>query len=1067
MNHVRTFPDTPDDVVLMDWKFSFTPNDNIDLTTRQSADIINPRIRISVRLGKGAAVVALPIDVEDFTFTGYVRLRLKLVTNFPHIQIADVTLLDPPYYDYVLKPIGGHTLGWDVNNIPGLTNFIKDQVNTILSPMVYAPNVFSLNIEELLAGQPLDAATGVVQVNLTNASDIKATKFGGGKPDPYVALAIDDGETQSRTKTIPSTNNPVWKETQYALVRNLNGFLTLHLMDFNDHRPDNKLGMVSFPLDGLDSEPQREGISSQVQLGGRYRGTLNYSVNYFPVLTPQKNPDGSTEPIPESRSGIVRMSVYEAKGLPKRGLGEPSSAVRIMVDGKPVGESSTKKRTASPNWAYTKEFLSTNRDSSKVSIQIVASELGSTTVLGQVTKRLQDLVDLKAKGTEWFDVGGGAQVRLATFWKPVAMTGGANGGAGYTPPIGTLKILAKSASDVKNVEALSGGKSDPYAQLRFRGAIVDRTEVQEDNLDPVWNEYLYSPVHSLSDTVMLEMQDFQNNGKHRPLGSVSIPVADLAAENKQNNETPYKSLGRQQRTEMIAVGKQQYKGTVDYEVEFVPALNLAGVDFLAAHGEGEKEEEKAETKAQDPEKSESPSQAKKEVAEDKDKTVATAQESQQEEEKKKEEEQEKEPEPVERSLPQLLESPTGLLAFNVLSASVAKEKTSVEIWFDDCSWPTWQTEPSKSAGTIDLDDVGERLIRELVPSRVIIRLRKGSGEDLDDVYAQYEGQTRDLLSQSFEKPVTIPLAPTSTKGSAAAGGRNSLTLMCKYVPVNMVLDPAERFDNGGLLSVNLISGVHLRPADRGKSSDPFVRILVNGERLAKSKVVKKTLNPEFNELLKDIPVRSRATQPVVLKINDWDQMGGSDPLGEAQLDLSSLVSGQDFVEATLPLTGEGAGDKEPSVTLGLAWRAAWIEPAGRGGGAGQAAVAVPGQVGRAGIKAAGTVGKTAFSAPSKAFGFVRRGVHGHSHHPSAQSDATGAGAAEAGYDVEGGSSSPPSAWSGPTARNGEAGAGTEAAGGSAVGAEQGGLNPPPSPGDTGSLFGGKRRSKLHNPFKKG
>lgn len=1040
MNHVRTFPDTPDDVVLMDWKFSFTPHDNIDLTARQAANVVNPRIRISVKLGKGPAIVTLPIDVEDFTFSGYLRLRLKLVTNFPHVQIVDVTMLEPPYYDYVLKPVGGHTFGWDVNNLPGLTNFIKDQVNNILGPMVYAPNVFSLNVEELLAGQPLDAATGVLQVTLQNATDIKGAKFGGGKPDPYVGVSIDDGEIQSRTKTIPSTNAPTWKETQHALVRNLNGFLTLHLMDFNDHRPDTKLGTVSVPLDGLDAEPEREGQSSHVQLGGRYRGTLNYSIKYFPVLTAAKGPDGQDEPLPVSRSGIVRLSVYEAKGLKKRGIGEPSTWARIVVDGKTVGESSTKKRTTDPNWAYTKEFLSTNQDASRVSIQVLSSDLGSSTVVGQVSKRLQDLISLKAKGEEWVDIGKGAKVRIATLWKPVAMTGGANGGEGYTPPIGTLKVWAKRAVDVKNVEAISGGKSDPYVQLRFRGAIVDRTNVQEDNLNPIWNEILYSPVHSLSDTIMLEVQDFQNNGKHRPLGSVTVPVSELAEDNKTENEYPYKSLGRQQRKEMIAVGKNQYKGTVEYDAEFIPALNLQGVDFLAAHGGGEKEKEEDKLAAAPAAKEETAVEAKTtsdaKTTDSKEPADKMAIKEGEGEGVTAEESKEPEPEPVTRTLPQLLESESGMLAFNVLSATVNKEKTSIEMWFDESSWPTYQTEPSKSAGTLTLDDVHERVIRELGPSRFFVRFRKGSSEDPDDVYAQYEGSTQELLTKAFDKPVTIPLTPT--RGSS--DGHNSLTLMCKYVPLPLTLEPAERFDNHGYLSVHLISAAHLRAADRGKSSDPYARILVDGERTAKSKVVKKTLDPEFNETLEEVIVSSRTNQEVVITLNDWDQVGTADPLGNARIDLSAASA--EPATVTLPLSGEGAGDNEPTITLTLTWRAAWVPLAARGGPSG---AAVPGQVGKAGFKAVGNVGKTAFSAPSKAFGFVRR--HGHS---SSNKDEDGATDLEASPPA--GTDGSPSLSSAPPVPPIPA----EYANG-----HSGSISP-----DAGSVFGGKRRSRLHNPFKK-
>ncbi len=42
MDHVRTYPKAEDDIVLMDWKFSFTPNDVEDLTARQIKNKVNP-----------------------------------------------------------------------------------------------------------------------------------------------------------------------------------------------------------------------------------------------------------------------------------------------------------------------------------------------------------------------------------------------------------------------------------------------------------------------------------------------------------------------------------------------------------------------------------------------------------------------------------------------------------------------------------------------------------------------------------------------------------------------------------------------------------------------------------------------------------------------------------------------------------------------------------------------------------------------------------------------------------------------------------------------------------------
>ena len=116
IDRVRTFPKTEEDVVMMDWAVSFTPNDVSDMTPREVKKKVNPRIALSVRVGKGLATTAMPILLEDLSFSAQMRVRLKLMTNFPHVQLLGFMFLEPPMFDYVLKPIGGD-FGFDIGNV--------------------------------------------------------------------------------------------------------------------------------------------------------------------------------------------------------------------------------------------------------------------------------------------------------------------------------------------------------------------------------------------------------------------------------------------------------------------------------------------------------------------------------------------------------------------------------------------------------------------------------------------------------------------------------------------------------------------------------------------------------------------------------------------------------------------------------------------------------------------------------------------------------------------------------------------------------------------------------------
>ena len=117
IDQVKTYPKSEEDIVLMDWKFSFTPNDVSDLTARQLKTKVNPKVVLAIRVGKGLVGKDLPILVEDMSCTGIMRVKIKLMAQFPHVKTVDLSFLERPDFDYVLKPIGGDTFGFDIGNV--------------------------------------------------------------------------------------------------------------------------------------------------------------------------------------------------------------------------------------------------------------------------------------------------------------------------------------------------------------------------------------------------------------------------------------------------------------------------------------------------------------------------------------------------------------------------------------------------------------------------------------------------------------------------------------------------------------------------------------------------------------------------------------------------------------------------------------------------------------------------------------------------------------------------------------------------------------------------------------
>ncbi|KAJ1951224.1 Tricalbin-2, partial [Linderina macrospora] len=102
---VRTYSELEDrNVIVMDWQVSFTPNDLEDVPAVLRENKVNPKVVLTVRVGKGFVGAGMPIMVEDMVFKGKMQVKLQLGPVFPHVRTAQVCFLERPTIDFVLKP---------------------------------------------------------------------------------------------------------------------------------------------------------------------------------------------------------------------------------------------------------------------------------------------------------------------------------------------------------------------------------------------------------------------------------------------------------------------------------------------------------------------------------------------------------------------------------------------------------------------------------------------------------------------------------------------------------------------------------------------------------------------------------------------------------------------------------------------------------------------------------------------------------------------------------------------------------------------------------------------------
>eukprot|EP01080_Neovahlkampfia_damariscottae_P006512 gene6512-10520_t len=142
---------------------------------------------------------------------------------------------------------------------------------------------------------------------------------------------------------------------------------------------------------------------------------------------------------------------------------------------------------------------------------------------------------------------------------------------------------------------------------------------------------------------------------------------------------------------------------------------------------------------------------------------------------------------------------------------------------------------------------------------------------------------------------------TSIPVSKLQNGKNDLWLTLPPIKntnpqlhVILELEPSIR--------LKVCEGKDLPAMDIGGTSDPFVEISF-GKEQKKTKTIKKTLNPQWNETF-DFHVKDMSA-PIFLSVYDWDLLSSKDKMGQVVVTLTSLKAGLNK-DLWLPLEKRGA-----------------------------------------------------------------------------------------------------------------------------------------------------------------
>ncbi|KAI3693321.1 hypothetical protein L6452_33156 [Arctium lappa] len=130
-------------------------------------------------------------------------------------------------------------------------------------------------------------------------------------------------------------------------------------------------------------------------------------------------------------------------------------------------------------------------------------------------------------------------------------------------PQGKLTFTIVKAHNLKNMEMM--GKSDPYAVAFVRPLEKFKTQVIENNLNPVWKETFHLTVED-KDTQFVVVEVFDEDiGADQRLGIAKLPLVDLQPDIEKEIE-----LRLQPSLDMLKVKDKKDRGTITIKAKYHP-----------------------------------------------------------------------------------------------------------------------------------------------------------------------------------------------------------------------------------------------------------------------------------------------------------------------------------------------------------------------------------------------------------------------------------------------------------------------------------------------------------------
>lgn len=848
---VKTLPETSGDVLVMDWNCTFTPNDHHDLTYKQLKSHQSQKAVVKIKVFG----FSLPIVVKNVAFNASVRIRIHMTESFPHIDTINVSLPELPMVDFVTKILGETPFNWEVLSVPGLWPFIYEMISKYAGPLVLPPFSFQLNVEQLLSGDLL-AASGILKIKVHKVENIKLfDRTAGNTIDPYITAGFNH-DIAAKTTTFEETLKPVWNETLYLLVNNLFDPLRLTLYDYNDDREDSAAGILEFDLQEFKQNPVKNNIHANFLKNNKPIADVYFSLKYIPAILPKRLIDGSIEPLPDMNTGFVRFNINDAEFNIEEEKSPLSTSIEVRINGAIVGTTGLFKKNNKPNYNFTTRHIITNKAKTRISVFVLDAE-GKE--LDSYHGSLNDVVDrtisdkpvvplVKKTGT----------IKISGHWNVVKLDH-VGGETAYNDPIGIVKVVVKSARDLRNLETV--GMIDPYVRVLINGFYKGRTDKQDNTTDPDWDEAVFVPISSPNQKLTIEAMDTETR-IDRSLGSFDIPLSEIITRNDHGELLEYND--KELRTNKL-VARKFSKGSVTYSLSFYPVQQVLEIDEvkeIEANMKKEKAREEAEAKMTKEEKTAQQEKIEKEKELAKFDASVPASKAARDFSKT-----------AKKNIPlnELAQFESGVFVYTFVGSNFKNTGCYLQAFFDASGFADYVSPKIKDIN-YQLVETGDYIVKDLDWSECVFRLVEDEKFNrAEDSISEFKVPTLNLLKNSFESPYELQFPDGS-----------SFKIRSRFIPTVAESLPEEnKISASGTIYVELKHANNLRSADSNGKSDPFVKFLFGKNEIYKSKTKHKNLNPVWNEDFQ-FDTADRYYKNLKITIYDWD-------FGSGQNDLLNII----------------------------------------------------------------------------------------------------------------------------------------------------------------------------------